>query len=186
MRKCITTLVLLVVTLLSALPLFPTEDEYYRKAALFKIFCQYIQWPINSGITDRSKPFVIGVIGKNPFGYILEAAYSQEENKIKDKKVEIRYISKMEEIGNCHILFISKSIEKEQELEEILAVTRGKPILTIGESKGFAEKGVLFNLFISRDEIRFEINAQALRESRLIPASQLLSVAKIVGSLEAP
>jgi len=186
MRKCITVLVLLVVTLLSALPLFSIEDEYYRKAALFKIFSQYIQWPKNSDVNDRSKPFVVGVIGKNPFGSILEAAYSQEENKIKDKKVEIRYISKMEEIESCHILFISKSIDKEQELEEILAVTRGKPILTIGETKGFAGKGVLFNLFISRDEIRFEINAQALRESRLIPSSQLLSVAKIVGSLEAP
>jgi hypothetical protein len=107
-----------------------------------------------------------------------------EKIKIKGKTVEIRYISKPEEIGNCHILFISKSIDKE--LEEILAVTRGKPILTIGETKGFAEKGVLFNLYIRRDEIRFEINALAMRESRLIPASQLLSVAKIVGPLEAP
>jgi hypothetical protein len=133
---------------------------------------------------DQSKAFVISVFGKNPFGSLLEDAYLKEKRKIKDKIVEIRYISRPEEIGNCHILFISKSIDKE--LEEILAVTRGKPILTIGETKGFAEKGVLFNLYIRRDEIRFEINALAMRESRLIPSSQLLSVAKIVGPLEAP
>jgi len=182
MKKYIAALMLLV--LISPSRLFCVKDEYYRKAALFKVFSQYIQWPKNSDVNDRSKPFVIGVIGKNPFGSILEAAYSREENKIKDKKVEIRYILKMEEIESCHILFISKSVD--MELEEILAITRGKPILTIGETKGYAEKGVLFNLYISRDEIRFEINALALRESRLIPSSQLLSVAKIVGPLEAP
>jgi len=179
---------LISVLMVVILPLFlySTQDEYLRKAALFKVFSEYIKWPEETGMNDPSKAFVISIIGKNPFDSILEAAYHEAKRKIKDKIVEIRYISRPEEINNCHILFISKSIDKEQELEEILAVTRGKPILTIGETKGFAEKGVLFNLFISRDEIRFEINAQALRESRLIPSSQLLSVAKIVGSLEAP
>ncbi|UCH93035.1 MAG: YfiR family protein [Candidatus Aminicenantes bacterium] len=176
-RSC-TLIVLSIMILLSSLSLFSIKDEYYRKAALFRVFSQYIQWPENSGMKDHSKPFVIGVIGKNPFGSILETAYSQEENKIKDKKVEIRYISKMEEIENCHILFISKSVKKE--LEDILAITRGKPILTIGETEGFAEKGVLFNLYVSRDEIRFEINGAALVESQLIADSQLLSVARII------
>jgi hypothetical protein len=183
-KSSCTLIALSIMILLSSLCLFSIEDEYYRKAALFRVFSQYIQWPKDSDVNDRSKPFVIGVIGKNPFGSILEAAYSQEENKMKDKKVEIRYILKMGEIKNCHILFISKSADNE--LEEILAITRGKPILTIGETKGFADKGVLFNLYIYRDEIRFEINALALRESGLIPSSQLLSVAKIVGPLEAP
>jgi hypothetical protein len=177
---------LVAVILLTWLPIsvFTTEDEYYRKTALLKSFAEYIKWPEETGMKDHSKPFIIKIIGKNPFGNILEKAYYEEKIKIKGKTVEIRYISKPEEIGNCHILFISKSIDKE--LEEILAVTRGKPILTIGETKGFAEKGVLFNLYIRRDEIRFEINALAMRESRLIPSSQLLSVAKIVGPLEAP
>ncbi|MGD2091099.1 MAG: YfiR family protein [Candidatus Aminicenantes bacterium] len=182
MKKYIAALMLLV--LISPSRLFCIKDEYYRKAALFKVFSQYVKWPKDSDVNDRSKPFVIGVIGKNPFGSVLETAYSQPENKIKDKQVEIRYISKIKEIESCHILFISKSIDNE--LEEILAITRGKPILTIAETKGFAERGVLFNLYIRRDEIRFEINALALRESRLIPSSQLLSVAKIVGPLEAP
>ena len=183
-KKYGTLIILSIMILLSTLSLFSTEDEYYRKAALFKVFSQNIKWPKDSDVNDQKKPFVIGVIGKNPFGSILETAYSQEENKIKNKKVEIRYILKKEEIESCHILFISKSIDKE--LEEILAITTAKPILTIGETKGFAEKGVLFNLYIKREEIRFEINALALRESRLIPSSQLLSVAKIVGALEAP
>lgn len=178
--------ILIAVFLLMWLPIsvFTIEDEYYRKAALFKVFGEYIKWPEETGMKDQSKSFVISVIGKNPFDTLLETAYYEKKIKINGKSVQIRYIAKPEEIRNSHILFISKSVDTG--LVEILTVTRGKPILTIGETKGFAEKGVLFNLYIRRDEIRFEINALALRESRLIPSSQLLSVAKIVGPLEAP
>lgn len=157
---------------------FSLEDEYYRKAALFRVFSQHIEWPKDTGIDDRSKPFVIGIIGENPFDDILEKAYSQTDIKIKEKNVEIRYISKMQEIEGCQILFITKSVGTE--LAEIITITNKKPILTIGERKGFAEKGILFNLYISKGQIRFEINAIALRESGLIVDSQLLSVARLV------
>jgi hypothetical protein len=182
MKKYIAAFMLL--ALISPSHLICIKDEYFRKTALLKAFAEYTKWPEETDMKDQSKPFIITIIGKNPFGNILEKAYHEEKIKIKGKAVEIRYISKPGEIKNCHILFISKSVDNE--LEEILAITRGKPILTIGETKGFADKGVLFNLYIKSDEIRFEINALALRESGLIPSSQLLSVAKIVGPLEAP
>ncbi|UCH93036.1 MAG: YfiR family protein [Candidatus Aminicenantes bacterium] len=160
--------------------LFSIEDEYYRKAALFRVFSQYIRWPENSGMNDRSKPFVIGVIGENPFGSILEKAYSQMEYKIKNKHVEIRFIEKIgdEDLESCNILFLSAAVKNE--LEDILTITSKKPILTIAETKGFTEKGVLFNLYVCKNKFCFEINALALRESRLIVDSQVLSAARII------
>lgn len=159
------------------------EDEYYRKAALFKVFSQYIQWPENSSMNDRSKPFVIGVIGKNPFNSILEIAYSQMKYKIKNKYVEIRFIEKIDHksLESCNILFLSKTVKKE--LEKIITITKRKPILTIAETQGYTEKGVLFNLYVRKNKFCFEINALALRESQLIVASQVLSAANII---EAP
>ena len=126
MKKYIAALMLLV--LISPSHLICIKDEYFRKTALLKAFAEYIKWPEESSTNDQLNPFIITVIGKNPFGSILEAAYHKEKRKIKDKIVEIRYIAKPDEIRNCHILFISKSVDKE--LEEILAITRGKPILT--------------------------------------------------------
>jgi len=160
---------------------FAIQEEYYNKAALLRVFGQYTQWPEGTGMNDRSKQFIIGILGENPFGEILEKAFSSEEFKrIKEKNVEIRYIPKPQKIKieGCHILFISKSMEGK--LGQILDYTRGKPILTVGETKGFAQKGVLFNLYVDHDEIRFEINGDALRESHLVVASQLLSVARII------
>jgi hypothetical protein len=160
--------------------LFSIKDEYYRKAALFKVLSQYIQWPENSDMNDQSKPFVIGVIGKNPFNSILEIAYSQMKYKIKNKYVEIRFIEKIDHkaLESCNILFLSKTVKKE--LEKIITITNRKPILTIAETKGYTEKGVLFNLYLCKNKFCFEINASALRESRLIVDSQVLSAANII------
>lgn len=170
----------LLALLILPVSLFSLQDEYLRKAALLKVFGQYIHWPGETGNNDQSKPFVIGIIGKNPFGPLLEKVYSKSENKIKNKNVQIILIKDLDpqQILSCHILFIAKSAS--EELEQIISYTRGKPILTVGETKGFSEQGVLFNLYVSQDEIRFEVNGAALQESRLIADSQLLSVATIV------
>jgi hypothetical protein len=177
MRSFLISVLLVVILPLS---LSGIEDEYFRKAALFKVLSQYIQWPENSSMNDRSRPFVIGVIGKNPFNSILDKAYSQMKYKIKNKYVEIRFIEKIgnEALESCNILFLSRTVKKE--IEEILAITSKKPILTIAETKGFTEKGVLFNLYLCKNKFCFEINASALRESRLTVDSQVLSAARII------
>jgi len=160
------------------LPVFASAQlsEYTIKAAFLERFTRFIEWPEESAIVDTSKPFILGVIGENPFGAILEEIYSTQ--KIRNKKVEIRYISDTNEIPECHLLFISKSEEKA--LSKILSFAKEKPILTISDTKGFAEKGVLINFSFSENKIRFEINESAVRDSGLSISYLLLRVAKIV------
>lgn len=161
---------------------FAAEEEYLRKAALFQRISDYIEWPEETGMNDKSKPFVIGVIGKNPFGTILDISYTQKKNKIKGKKVEVKYISKPGEISNFHILFISESMEKN--LAEIIAVTRSKPVLTFADTKGFAKQGVLFNFYNLENKIYFEVNVSALQESPITVDPLLLSLARDVRPAE--
>jgi len=160
------------------LSVFATDKEYMVKAIYLGKFAQFIQWPEKSEMTDTSKSFVLGVIGENPFGSILEKVYSTGERKIKNKKVKIKYIRFWVEIPGCHLLFISKSVEKN--LPKILSITKDKPILTIGETQGFAQKGVHINFYISGEKIRFEINPFAMREASLSVDSLLLEIARII------
>jgi len=164
------------------LPVFASAQsiEYTVKAVFLERFTRFIEWPEESAMADSSQPFVLGVIGESPFGSILEEIYSTQ--KIRDKKVEIRYISKLNEITGCHLLFLSESEKKE--LPKILSFTRDKPILTIGDTKGFADKGVLINFFFSKDKIRFEINESVVRDSGLKMSYLLLQLAKIVKPIE--
>jgi len=169
-------LIILIFLFLFVSTLTAQISEYRVKAVFLERFTRFIEWPEESEIKDTIKPFVISVIGKNPFGNLLEETYSSQ--KILNKNVEIRYISKIEQIEETNILFISKS--KEKKLSDILEHTKDKPILTVGDTKGFAKQGVLINFYLFSGNIRFEINEEAVRRSGLSMSYHLLQIAKIV------
>lgn len=152
------------------------QSEYTIKAVFLEHFTRFIEWPESFEIADASYPFYVAVIGENPFGSILDQIYSDQ--KIKNRKVEILYISTLDEITECQILFISSS--NEEILPEILSRTRNKPILTVSDTNGFAENGVLINFYLAGNKIKFEINETAVHESGLIMSYRLLSLARIV------
>ncbi|NIM14623.1 MAG: DUF4154 domain-containing protein, partial [Candidatus Aminicenantes bacterium] len=55
-----------------------------------------------------------------------------------------------------------------------------KPILTVGDTKGFGQKGVIINLYIEKDAVRFEINHEASKKASLQMHSQLFAIGKVV------
>jgi len=154
--------------------------EYSLKAAYIERFTRFVEWPDSSGINDTTYPFILGVIGENPFGSILENYFSTQ--KIQNNIVEIRNISDPEEISELQLLFISRS--EKNKLLEILSFTKGKPILTIGDTEGFAEEGVIISMYIEEEFIRFEINESAVHESELLISYLLLSSARIINPVE--
>lgn len=156
--------------------LLAQADEYTIKAVMLERFARFVEWPDQSDVADTAQPFVIAIIGENPFGPKPEEIYSAQ--KIKNRKVVIKYFSQLDEISNCNLLFISESERKN--LSRILTFTRNKPILTVSDSKGFAQEGVLINLFLNDNKVNFEINETAVRESGLSMSYLLLRAGKIV------
>ena len=152
------------------------EDECVMKSVFLGKFIRYIKWPEKAGMNDRTKPFVIGILGESQLGALIDKLYSGE--KVENKKIEIRYVSTLREIYGCHILFIPSSLEKI--LDRIVKITRNEPILTVGDTSGFAEQGVLINFYIAENKLRFEINEPAIRHASLKVDSLLLEVARIV------
>ncbi|HEY7160925.1 MAG TPA: YfiR family protein [Acidobacteriota bacterium] len=156
---------------------FAQDFEYKVKAEFLERFTRFIEWPDDSPLNNPDKPFCICVAGKNPFGSYLEEMAGQV--KIKGKAVEIHQIEELpKELPKCQILFIAQS-EKDK-LGDILKLTDGKPILTVGDTDGFAEDGVLLNFFTSGNYIRFEVNIDRAEKSKLKFSSRLLKLAKLV------
>jgi len=52
--------------------------------------------------------------------------------------------------------------------------------LTIGDTKGFAQQGVIINFYIKDEKVRFEINVDAAKRANLKISAKLLRLAKIV------
>jgi hypothetical protein len=151
-------------------PYRPYED----KANKLKPITRFVTWPPRSGMNDTSKLFKIAVIGENFFDNHLDKTYKKKT--LKNKRVTIRYISKIQEINDAHLLFISKSMK--QNISDIISYTKNKPILTIGDTKGFHQAGVHINFFYDRLRLSFEINEEAALSAGFNISYHLLKWAK--------
>lgn len=150
--------------------------ESLLKAGYIEKFTHFVQWPVAPDSYTSTDTFCITVIGKNTFGSDLEDLF--KKTKVKNNPVKVSYISSVEELTNCMILFISGS--EKNNLEEILKYTTGKAILTISDSKGFGMAGVIINMFSEGGYIKYEINKRTLEKSGLIINSLLLNYALII------
>lgn len=156
--------------------IFSQAREIELKAAYMERIIRYVEWPASETINDSSKAFIINVLGNNPLGNILEKVFYKR--KILSKKVVINYIDNSEDFGECDLLFISSS--KSGSLENILSRVKRKPILTFSDSRDFAEKGVMINLFVEGEKLTYVVNEKAYQDAGFNISSHLLRYAKIV------
>src|SRR5437667_12013924 len=90
--------------------------EYDVKARYLYHFAQFVEWPPEAFPTAES-PVVIGILGTDPFGKILDDMMQNEVAK--NRKLVVKRSRRVEEVSAGHILFISQSEEKR--LSELLA-----------------------------------------------------------------
>ncbi len=141
------------------------------QAAFIHKFIKFIEWPEGSLPSD-SNIIVLGILGKGP---MVNALVKIEGKKVRGLKIVVRKLSGPKELESCNVLFISPSEEKSH--EEILDQVKGSNILTVGQTKGFAQKGVIINFVVVDNKIRFEINLNAGAQAGLKISSKLLNLA---------
>lgn len=148
-------------------------SEYRIKAAFLFNFAKFVEWPPEN-FHDSTAPFVIGVLGENPFGSDLEQTVRGK--RVNERPFVVKFFSTPSEATNCHILFICASEKKR--LPEILQALRGRTVLTVGENLDhFMETGGMINFLVVENKIRFQINDAAAKTARLQINSKLLGLA---------
>lgn len=153
------------------------SKEYQIKAAFLYNFAQFVNWPAAT-LADTNAPFYIGVLGDDPFNGALDGMVQGES--IDNHKIVIERSQNVEDLKNCEMIFVSKSERKH--VPEILSELDSRPILTVSEIKGFAERGGSINFYQEGTKLRFEINLGAAQHDGLKISAQLLSLGKIVQS----
>lgn len=152
----------------------PVAEEYHVKAAFLFNFSQFIEWP-ESSFESPSAPFVIGVLGNDPFGRILDETVRGE--KIKGRRVVVRRYTHATNVDHCHILFVGKNAT--DSIEAVVAKQREHGILTVGEGADFARRGGVIRFYMDSNRVRFGINVDAARAANLSVSSKLLRHAEI-------
>ncbi|HTF29246.1 MAG TPA: YfiR family protein [Flavitalea sp.] len=166
--------ILLLVTNFPVVAMKQPAQEYQLKAVFLFNFTQFVDWPPSSFDTDQS-PVVIGVLGDNPFGSYLDEIVSGES--IRGHPVVVHYYKNVEDVQECHILFVTLTeITKRKKVIEPL---KGKDILTVSDALHFAAEGGMIRFFIANNNIKFQINLESARASKMVFSSKLLRLAEI-------
>jgi hypothetical protein len=154
-------------------------NEYTVKAVFLYSFGRYVEWP-ESTFANATAPFVIGILGEDSFEGTLDQIAAKKT--VQERPIVIRRFASLDEYRpGCQILFVSRSLRDDQQAAAIKK-NDGKPVLVVGETPGFAERGGIANFFVDGDRIRFEINVDAARRAQLRMDAKLLSLGKPVGN----
>lgn len=138
-------------------------------------FCQFITWP-SDAFEGPAAPIVIGVLGNDPFGTMLDDVVRGEV--IRGRTIRVSRYRRVEEAANCHLLFVSGSEAPRQDV--ILRFIQRRKIVTIGESDDFLAGGGMIALASVQNRVRLRINLPAVRAGGISVSSKLLRVADIV------
>jgi hypothetical protein len=152
-------------------------SEFQLKAVFLFNFAQFVDWPAGA-LPRAGAPFVIGVLGKDPFGPILDEVVQGET--VNGHPFAIERYRDVTQIHACQILFIPAS--ELTQLGEILTALKGHSVLTVTDADEPAPPGVIIGLLKRDNRIRLRIDLQAARASNLTISSKLLRPAEIVGA----
>ena len=153
--------------------------EYQVKGVLIFHLTQFVEWP-SSAFETTNSPFVIGIVGTDPFDKALDEIVSGE--KVSNRTIVIKRYDKIESAKKCHLLFINLN---ERELRRSMAQIKDQPILTVADEGNFIQSGGMIYLFKNTDKkVRVRINLTVVKSSGLTVSSKLLRVAEIVKSEE--
>jgi hypothetical protein len=141
-------------------------------AAMLYNFIKYVQWP------NETEPgeFVVGIIGDDNVFNTLKTWYDGKPKG--SKKYLIRKLDNAQQAGECQVVYVGKS--KNREFEHIKTSTSGKSVLTITDGNGLGQKGSCINFKVIDGKLKFELNQTTLGSSNLKVSSQLSSMAIII------
>ncbi len=163
-------------------------------------FPEYVGWP-GDAFAREDSPIVIGILGADPFGERLDAMVKkfnetlpqrQKVRALEKKKparlIELRRAAAPAALAGCHVVYISPP--EEGALPAILAAFKGTATVTVGDTKGFAEKGVVLNMTVevvkaangqAEKSVGLEMNPDAAGRARGVRFGAVILAARKVG-----
>ena len=145
------------------------------EAAFLFNFAKFITWP-NEAFQHSGDSLIIGVLGEDPFGAILEDTI--RDKTVMGKKLAVKRFASIQDAAHSHILFLSTS--EESRLSQMMTALEKTNILTVSDMEQFAEHGGMVAFTVEDQKVRFNVNVGAVERAGLKMGSQLLKLARIV------
>ncbi len=141
--------------------------EYRMKVAFLYNFAAYTEWP------DRHiQNLNLCIYDEDPFGEHLQHI---QQKKINNDEIVIQHVKNIGDLTNCQMIFITRSAIGN--LDHVINLLNGKPILTVADTPGTASRGIVLNMTVKEGKVTFEANIAKAKKSGLKLSSQLLRFA---------
>ena len=156
---------------------FPTQAaapnlEYAVKAAYLYKFIPFVDWPATA-FSAPSSPFVICVIGDDPFGAVLTQTVSGQQAH--GHPIVIDRAAAFTPGMNCHELFEGHG--PTAGADAAFRAAEGQPVLTVSDNLPGADSAILH--FVVKDgHVRFDIDPAAAQHNGITISSKLLDLAQ--------
>jgi len=141
------------------------ENEHYDKVSLYVYnIAKYVDWKPSS----EEQSFVIGIVGNDEI--FAEMSEQFAGKKIADKPVMVTKMNSLKELGGANLYFVSTS--RLNLLAEIYKRMKKNHALVISDIQNNTD-GVHINFFADGDTLRFEMNDDQIKKSKLTLSSSL-------------
>jgi hypothetical protein len=161
----------LAATMLAAGPAFARTSDTAVKAAFLPRFARYVTWP-TTAMPKPGEPFVLCVIGGDPFGGALDQAAGAQS--VDGRRITVKRLQSAGSVDECHVAFVEGS--KDVPTGQMLAAIGRKPVLTVTDAANGGQRG-LIHFTIASGRVRFFIDQAGARQRGLAISSRLLALA---------
>lgn len=149
-------------------------EEYRLKGAFLYNFAKFVSWP--SELTEGLAALRICVNGPRATQNALKA--SLDGKVVVGLPIEVRAIGANASAKGCQLVFASR--DAGVNARQLARAVSGRPVLLVGESKGFARGGGMIGFVEENAKLRFEVNLAAVERAGLRVSSHLLKLARVV------
>ena len=149
------------------------DQEHQVKAAFIANFIKFIDWP------DLGKPgskFVIGVYGADAYEHTIEDTLNGRS--LSGHPIVVQQIHSDAEVKQCRLVVSGAS--SEDRIDKLTKICTESGVVLVGESDGFAKMGGTIGFLLVSARVRFEINLETAKKTRVSVSSKLLSLAHSV------
>jgi hypothetical protein len=147
------------------------NSEMVVKAVMIRKFVEFVKWP-EAVAPQNDMRVKVCTYGDTPMA-TMNAVFDKTSASA-PIKYTLGAINSAGDAGNCHVVFIGASKIGD------LGSFAGRPVLTVSDAGGFAEKGGMIGFLLIEGKVRYNINNSAFGAAGLKIDAQLLEIANKV------
>ncbi|OQX97090.1 MAG: hypothetical protein B6I24_09890 [Bacteroidetes bacterium 4572_128] len=162
-----TVFIILLIFACSKISMAQKESRF--QAMFIYNFTKYISYPKSKQIGD----FTIGVLGSSR---IINAELERiaKVKKVGSQKIILKKFASINDIIECHILYIP--VKRTKDLEEVLKLLKGKATLIVTGKKDLTSKGASISFSMKGKRLSFQICKKNIKKQNLKVLSALLTL----------